>query len=570
MKEDFVNISASPHIREDSSTTKIMGDVIIALIPASIMGIFNFGLNAYLMIMICVVSCVLFEALSEYFFKKKLTVRDLSAAVTGLLLALNLPPDLPYWMAILGCAFAIVVVKQMFGGLGQNFMNPALAARCFLVMSFAGRMTKFTYDGITTATPLEVLKNGGKVDLLTMFLGNEAGTIGETSAAALLLGAVYLLVRKVISLRIPFFYLFTFSACIMVYALAGESMELYDAGVFLAEHLCGGGLILGAFFMATDYATSPITKKGKVVFGVVLGVLTFILRIYGGSSEGVSYAIIISNLLVPIIEMATRPKPFGEGYEKKPLSENLGFIGGRPQQKLEDIMPEGLSDDEISIWKKEMSKGRKTERKERRKNSIVYTVISIFLIGTISGLALGAVHDITKKPIEETAEKNKKEAFAEVFPGDYKYITNEDIDIDAANTEADGLYSAKADIDEIVDVKSGNAVVGHILIVTAHDGYAGDIEMAIGIDSEGIITGVNMLSIKETTGLGMEAKDDPSFTAQYVGKKVDSFAVTKTGAVSENEIDAISGATITSKAVTNAVNKSIKYAAKQWGGEDVE
>ena len=150
MNEEFVNVSASPHIRAGSSTTAIMGDVIIALLPASVMGIFNFGLSAYIMIMVCVVSCVLFEALSEYFFKKKLTVRDLSAAVTGLLLALNLPPELPIWMAILGCGFAIVVVKQMFGGIGQNFMNPALAARCFLVMSFAGRMTSFTYDSYTT------------------------------------------------------------------------------------------------------------------------------------------------------------------------------------------------------------------------------------------------------------------------------------------------------------------------------------------------------------------------------------------------------------------------------------
>ena len=570
MNEEFVNISASPHIRERSSTTAIMGDVIISLIPASIMGIFNFGLNAYLMIMICVVSCVIFEALAQYCFKKKLTVRDLSAAVTGLLLALNLPPDIPFWMAILGCAFAIIVVKQMFGGIGQNFMNPALAARCFLVMSFAGRMTSFTYDGITTATPLTVLKNGGKVDLLSMFLGNEAGTIGETSAAALLLGAVYLLLRKVISLRIPFFYILTFSVCIMIYAIAGEEMELYDAAVFLAEHLCGGGLILGAFFMATDYSTSPITKNGKVIFGIILGFLTFVLRIYGGSAEGVSYAIIISNLLVPIIEMMTRPKAFGEGYENRPLSENLGFIGGRPQEKLEDIMPEGLSDDEIAIWKKEMSKGRRNERKEKRRNSIIYTVVAIFLIGTVSGLALGVVHDITEKPIEETAERNKKEAFKEVYPGEFIYVEDKETDLKKANAEADGLYSAKADIDEVINVVSNDTVAGHILIVTAHDGYAGDIQMAVGIDAEGVITGIRMLSISETAGLGMEAKDDPSFAAQYVGKKVDSFSVTKTGAADDSEINAISGATITSKAVTNAVNKAMIFAAKHWGGESDE
>ena len=570
MNEEFVNVSASPHIRAGSSTTAIMGDVIIALLPASVMGIFNFGLSAYIMIMVCVVSCVLFEALSEYFFKKKLTVRDLSAAVTGLLLALNLPPELPIWMAILGCGFAIVVVKQMFGGIGQNFMNPALAARCFLVMSFAGRMTSFTYDGVTTATPLTVLKNGGKVDLFTMFIGNEAGTIGETSAAALLIGAIYLLLRKVISLRIPFFYLFTFSVCIMIYALAGKEMELYDAAVFLAEHLCGGGLILGAFFMATDYATSPITKNGKIIFGIILGFLTFILRIYGGSAEGVSYAIIISNLLVPIIEMATKPKAFGEGYEKKPLSENLGFIGGRADEKLEDIMPEGLTDDEIAIWKKEAAKGKKTERRERRKNSLAYTIISICVIGLLSGLALGAVYEITKDPIKKTAEKNKQESYAEVFADASDYVENTEIDIDEANKMADGLYPAKADIDEIVDAKNGDEVVGHILIMTAHDGYAGDIQMAIGINDSGVITGVQMLTINETSGLGMEAKDDPDFTKQYIGKNVDSFTVTKTGAASDEEINAISGATITSKAVTNTINKAIAYARAQWGGEVVE
>ncbi|MCR5148128.1 MAG: RnfABCDGE type electron transport complex subunit D [Eubacterium sp.] len=570
MKEGFVNISASPHIRDKASTTGIMGDVLISLLPASIMGIYNFGQNAYIMILVCIVSCILFEAITEYIFKKALTVKDLSAAVTGLLIALNLPPELPIWMAILGCAFAIVVVKQMFGGIGQNFMNPALAARCFLVMSFTGRMTSFVYDGITTATPLTVMKAGGSTDLLSMFIGNEAGTIGETSAAALLIGALYLLLKRVISIKIPFFYIFTFSVCIFIYAVAGEGMEAGDAGIFLAKHICGGGLILGAFFMATDYTTSPITSSGKVIFGVILGLLTFVLRIYGGSAEGVSYAIIICNLLVPIIEMATRPKSFGFGYEEKPLSENLGFIGGRDSLSGDGIgaIPEGLTPDEENIWIKEKKKEMKRTKSSQRKNSLPYVVISICLIGLFAGLALGAVYDVTKEPIRKTADKNKQESFSTVFPEAASYVENSEIKISDAAKKAKEILNVKADINEIWDALSEDkTTVGHIIIITSHEGYGGDIQMAVGLDTENVITGISMLSIGETAGLGMEAKDDPSFAKQYVGKKVDSFVVTKTGASAENEIDAISQATITSKAVTNAVNMALGFALDMWGGE---
>lgn len=229
-------------------------------------------------------------------------------------------------MAILGSAFAIIIVKQLFGGLGQNFMNPALGARCFLLISFAGKMTTFTYDGVTTATPLAILKSGGTVDVLDMFIGRIAGTIGETSAICLLIGGLYLIIRKVISPIIPLVYIGTFSVFIFLYSLAsGMGFE----PLYLAAHLCGGGLMLGAFFMATDYVTSPITKKGKVVFGIILGLLTFLFRIYGGSAEGVSYAIIISNLLVPLIERFTQPKSFGKGAE---LPEGRRRLGSRQQE----------------------------------------------------------------------------------------------------------------------------------------------------------------------------------------------------------------------------------------------
>lgn len=306
-------ISSSPHVRDKETTTNLMGQVLVALMPATVVGIFNFGISAFWIILLSIFSCVFFEGVFQKIMKRKNTIFDLSAAVTGLLLALNLPPDVPFWMPIFGGFFAIVVVKQLFGGLGQNFMNPALAARCFLLISFTGRMTTFTYDAITTATPLANLKAGESVDILSMFLGTTAGTIGETSALALLIGGGFLLIRKVINYRIPFYYILSFAVFILIYSVVtGGGLDFS----YLLAHLCGGGLMLGAFFMATDYVTSPITSGGKVIFGILLGFLTFLFRIYGSSAEGVSYAIIIGNLLVPLIEKITIPKSFGEGATK--------------------------------------------------------------------------------------------------------------------------------------------------------------------------------------------------------------------------------------------------------------
>jgi electron transport complex protein RnfD len=225
-----------------------------------------------------------------------------------MILGLNMPPEIPLWIPFLGSIFAIIVVKQIYGGLGQNFMNPALAARCFLLISFANQMSAFKLDGVSGATPLSVLKNGGSVDVAAMFVGKIPGTIGEVSVIALLIGAVYLLVKKVISIRIPAAYLISFGVFVFIF---GQ----HDPAYVLA-HLCGGGLIFGAFFMATDYVTSPITPRGQILFGILLGVLTGLFRLFGGSAEGVSYAIIISNLLVPLIEKVTLPVAFGKEGKK--------------------------------------------------------------------------------------------------------------------------------------------------------------------------------------------------------------------------------------------------------------
>ncbi len=316
MNELKLKMSSSPHIRSEITTNKIMLYVVIALLPASAFGVWNFGIHALLMLLSTTVAAVLTEYIYEKLMHKPITVGDLSAVVTGLLIGMNMPASAPLWMGALGSVFGILIVKQLFGGLGQNFMNPALGARCFLLISFASQMTNFAYDGVSGATPLASLKAGETVDTMRMFLGTIPGTIGETSVIAILIGAVFLLAMGVIDLRIPGTYLVTFVIFVGLFGhFQNSSVGFFDPQ-YIAAHLCGGGIMLGAWFMATDYVTSPITKKGQIVYGILLGVLTGLFRLFGGSAEGVSYAIIISNLLVPLIEKATLPKPFGKGGEK--------------------------------------------------------------------------------------------------------------------------------------------------------------------------------------------------------------------------------------------------------------
>ncbi len=304
-----MKVSSNPHIRSKVSTDKIMLAVIIALLPATVFGIVNFGIRALLHVLITVTACVLTEAVFELLMKKKLTIKDCSAALTGLLLALNLPVGAPLWVGAMGGVFAIFVVKMLFGGLGQNFMNPALAARCFLVISFPSIMTNFNCDAYTGATPLALLKAGESVDVFSMVIGRTAGTIGETSMVAIVAGACLLILIGVIDLRVPGTYIASFVLFIGLFG--GYGFNIY----YIAAHLAGGGLMLGAFFMATDYTTRPITRRGQLIYGVFLGILTGIFRVFGASSEGVSFAIIIGNLLVPLITSVTAPKPFGRGGE---------------------------------------------------------------------------------------------------------------------------------------------------------------------------------------------------------------------------------------------------------------
>ncbi|MCC8015204.1 MAG: RnfABCDGE type electron transport complex subunit D [Eubacterium sp.] len=320
-------VSSTPHVRSNDSVQRIMLDVIIALAPAAIAGIIlhNNSINAALTVAISIVACVIFEAGFQKLTKQTCTISDLSAVVTGLLLAMNLPETSPWWMPIVGAFFSIIVAKQLFGGLGQNFINPALAGRAFLLAAYPTKMTgsaafgpaKFesVVDAATYATPLTALKeSAGAVtssDIINGFLGNVGGTIGETCAVLLILGGIYLIVRKVISWRIPVTYIATVFILMLIFGRNG-------AGDFMGaiNELVVGGLMLGAFFMATDYASSPVTPIGQLIMGVGCGVLTVIIRLWGGYPEGVSYSILLMNLCVPLIDRFTQPKVFGEVKKK--------------------------------------------------------------------------------------------------------------------------------------------------------------------------------------------------------------------------------------------------------------
>lgn len=314
IQRKVVNITSSPHVRDNITTTNLMLYVIIGLLPATIWGIVQFGANAAMLVIVCIAASVLSEFVYQKLLKLPITINDLSAVVTGLLLAMNLPPTATWWMAVVGSVFAIIIVKQAYGGIGKNFMNPALGARCFLLISFTARMTSFAYKGVAGATPLAIVS--GKVEgadlamptLKDMFLGFTSGTIGETSALLLIIGGLFLIIMKVVDFRVPLFYILSFTIFI---SIVGAAKGQSDLGYFILGNIFGGGLMMGAFFMATDYVTCPITDMGKVFYGILLGVLTGIIRGFGPSAEGVSYAIIISNMLAPIIEKSTVPLAFG-------------------------------------------------------------------------------------------------------------------------------------------------------------------------------------------------------------------------------------------------------------------
>ncbi|WP_425446568.1 RnfABCDGE type electron transport complex subunit D [Dethiothermospora halolimnae] len=301
--------SSSPHLRSDETVSRIMLDVLIALLPATLMSVYYFRFDAIKLIVLAIASALITEVIFQKALKKPVTINDLSAVVTGLLLAFNIPASAPWWIPVIGSAFAVGIVKQLFGGLGHNFMNPALAARAMLLASWPVEMTSWVKtgaDAVSTATPLGILKEGGDAvlpSLTEVFIGNVGGCLGETSALALILGGIYLLYRRVINWRIPFTYIGTVFVVLLLFGTGIEN-SFY--------HLLAGGLMLGAFYMATDYSSSPVTPKGQIIFGIGCGLITAIIRLKGGYPEGVSYSILLMNLIAPLIDKYTSPKVFGE------------------------------------------------------------------------------------------------------------------------------------------------------------------------------------------------------------------------------------------------------------------
>lgn len=325
---DYKNLkliaTSNPHIRGSETTRSIMLDVIIAMLPALAFAIFNFGLRALTLTAVSVVGCIFWEWLYRKLMKKPQSIGDLSCVVTGMLLAFVCPVQMPYWMILIGDFFAIIVVKQLFGGIGKNFLNPALAGRAVLLASYAGTMTSWVdpaagkapiigsvADVVTTATPLAVMKTGdfaaltGTYNVGNMFIGQIPGSLGEVSALALLIGGAYLIWRKVINWQTPVSYIATVAVLTFLFPKQGSGLEWMLYSVF------GGGLFLGAFFMATDYATSPVTKKGQLIFGIGCGLFTVLIRYFGSYNEGVCYSIMVMNLLVALIDKYTKPTRFG-------------------------------------------------------------------------------------------------------------------------------------------------------------------------------------------------------------------------------------------------------------------
>lgn len=509
----LLNVSSSPHVRSELTTQKIMLKVIIALMPVTVLGIINYGVGAFTVVLASVLSAVLTEAVFNIVTKKPQTISDGSAALTGLLLALVLPPELPVYIPVLGGIFAILLVKCLFGGLGHNFMNPALAARCFLLISYGSIVTVYKLDGVASATPLVDHAAGVSVNLMSMFLGSASGVIGS-SVLGILIGAVLLFGWKIITFEIPAAMIVAFAAFMAFFGGHG-----FDVNYLLVQ-LMGGGVLLGAFFMATDYVTSPVASTGQLIYGAIIGILCGLFRVFGSAADSVSYAIIIGNMLVPMIEEYTVPVAYGYRKQK--------------------------------------------EKTQSRGISIPKPAITLCIITLVAGAALSGVFALTKDAIEAQKLAAQAESYRAVCPDAAEFETDEKLDA-AVETLAGEVYGTdfgKSYIHKVIVGKddAGNTV-GYVISATSGDGFDGDIVMSIGLDLNGVVTGIEFTEISETAGMGMLVTE-AEFKDQFKGDAVESFVLNKAGGSTEpNQIDSVSGASISSGAVVNAVNAALDFFA---------
>lgn len=510
MNENLLNVSSSPHIRHRQTTGSVMLNVVLALMPATAFGIYHFGLHAFLIIAASILAAVTAELIFNIVTKRSNTLKDCSAVVTGLLLALSLSPSVPLYIPVLGSVFAILFVKCLFGGLGKNFMNPALAGRCFLLLSFGTTMTVFQVDGVTSATPLAALNDGVFESVGQVFLGYSNSVIGG-SAFALLIGGIYLLVTGGITIEIPASCLISFTAFIAIFGGVGFNVPV------LMMHIFAGGILMGAFFMATDPVTNPMTRRGHVVFGVIIGLLAGLFRVKGSAPDSVSYAIIIANMLVPFIDKLPVPKP-------------LGYNDG-----------------------------------EYKKPEFPKSAINLTLITLVAGLALSGVYMLTKDAIAEQKMAANAASYKEVCPNAETFTHDDAIDTAVAalsGTAYSEEYGRTYINDMIVGLAADNSVAGYVISVTSADGFDGNITLSAGISTDGTLSGISFTELNETAGMGMKVSED-AFKSQFNGVQVESFTLNKAGgSTADNEIDSVSGASISSGAVVNAVNTALAFFAE--------
>ena len=512
-----LNISSSPHARDKWTTAFIMRIVLLALLPTTIVGVAVNGLHALLIVLIGVAAAVGTEFAFDKACHKPDTWKDGSAAVTGLLLALSLSPSSPLLAPALGSVFAILVVKCCFGGLGKNFINPALAGRCFLLISFGRAMSSFQVDGVSSATPIALLMTGKAVNITQMFLGTANGVIGG-SILCLLAGGLVLWALDVIHGEICFSVLGGFTLYMALFGGQGFDPK------FLLAHLCGGGVMMGAFFMATDYVTSPVSKLAQACYGVLIGVLGGLFRLHGGTADSFSYAIIIGNLFAPILDTYVIPKPFA--YRRAALRARSG-----DKRPFLQRVPRPV---------------------------VVLTAITL-----IAGLALSGVYAMTKDIIEDQQRLANTASYKVVVP-EADHFENVAA-IDRAIEDLDGgVYGAgfgRAYIRETVaGVDAEGHTVGYAIRVTSSDGFDGDITLVVGVTVEGVLNGISFTELNETPGMGMRCAE-PAFKDQFNNRSAASFRLNKSGASdnSDDGIDAVSGASISSSAVVNAVNAGLDF-----------
>ncbi len=528
----------SPSIKDHAGVDTIMLDVLVALTPALLMGAYLFGVRALLLAAVSVMSCMGFEALYCKLMKRPNTIGDLSACVTGLLLAMSLPVTAPYWAPVLGGAFAIVVVKQFYGGLGKNFMNPALAGR-MLLLSFPGMMTSWTEalvrpgllnaaDAVSAATPMAYLHVGKlpPYSLGQMLLGQHGGAMGEVAGAMLLLGGVYLLCRRVISWRIPVLFIGTVALLTGLFPPAGQ--QGLD---WMAYNVFSGGLLLGAIFMATDYATSPVTPRGQMLFGVCCGGLTVVLRTFGSYPDGVGFSILTMNCCVWLLDRIGLPRRFG----LPPMTESKLWLRRQLARlaRLKPVLPK-------------RGQANTTEKALDRLPRVAKQAAALCITIAVTVAGVWAVYGLTGQIIVENENQRMQQLLEQVMP--------------QAQVLTETPYLAE-DALSIMAGYNGNELIGHAVEVEVQ-GFGGMMTLVVGVNVNGEVTGISVTANSEHAVIGGMALER-GFLDRYIGM---SGTIRDTG---WNSVDAVSGATDTSRAITAGVNKAL-YIISRLDASDIE